>query len=156
MCGNKKGFSLIELLIVVAIILIIASVSIPNLLRSKMVANEAAVVGSLQALTTACAAYQMTYGGYPPDLQSLGPGSPPGPAAADLIDPLLASGTKSGYTFTYTAGPKDAEGNVMSYTTRADPISVGTTGQRQFFTDETGVIRVITSGPADKNSTPLN
>src|SRR5712692_8744180 len=156
MRNKQKGFSLIELLIVVAIILIIAAISIPNLLHAKMSANEASAVGSLRALTTACMAYDMPYGGYPPALSNLGPGNPATSATADLIDSVLASGSKSGYRFTYTAGAKDANGNVLSYTINADPIAVGTTGQRQVFTDETGVIRVNSGGPAGKNSSPIN
>src|SRR5712692_10117767 len=152
---KQKGFSLIELLIVVAIILIIAAISIPNLLHAKMSANEASAVGSLRALTTACMAYDMPYGGYPPALSNLGPGNPATSAAADLIDSGLASGTKSGYKFTYAAGAKDANGNVLSYTVNGDPVTVGTTGQRQFFTDQSGVIRANTGGAATVASTPI-
>src|SRR5437667_222132 len=98
---NQKGFSLIELLIVVAIILIIAAIAIPNLLRSKMAANEASAVGSLRSLNTACITYSTTYGSYPAGLSNLGPGSPATSTTADLIDSVLASGTKSGYSFAY-------------------------------------------------------
>ena len=73
MRNKQKGFSLIELLIVVAIILIIAAIAIPNLLRSKMAANEASAVGSLRTLNTACVSYSTSYGGYPDTLAKLGP-----------------------------------------------------------------------------------
>jgi len=153
---REKGFSLIELLIVVAIILIIAAIAIPNLLRSKMAANEASAVGSLRTLNTACVSYSTTYGtGYPAALANLGPGSPATAATADLIDAVLASGTKSGYTFTYTAGAA-AAGVIPTYTITADPVNRGTTGQRGFFTDQSGVIRANPTGTATVASLPIS
>ena len=84
---NQKGFSLIELLIVVAIILIIAAIAIPNLLRSRMAANEASAVGSLRTLNTAAVTYSSTYPsvGYPGTLGALAPASPATSAGADLV-----------------------------------------------------------------------
>src|SRR5262249_49650043 len=122
---KQRGFSLIELLIVVAIILIIAAIAIPNLVHSKMTANEASAVGSLRALDTAAITYSTVYGGYPHNLSDLGPGSPAVSTAADLVDSVLASGTKSGYMFSYVAGVMDANGNVLTYSIAAQPVSVG-------------------------------
>ena len=145
---KQKGFSLIELLIVVAIILIIAAIAIPNLLRSKMAANEASAVGSLRSLNTACVTYSTTYGSYPAGLSNLGPGSPATSTTADLIDSVLASGTKSGYTFTFTGGAG------TTYSITAIPVTVGTTGQRAFYTDQSGVIRANTSGASPTATDP--
>ena len=152
MRNRQKGFSLIELLIVVAIILIIAAIAIPNLLRSKMSANEASAVGSLRSINTACVSYSTTYGiGYPAALANLGPAATATAATADLIDSVLAAGTKSGYVFTYTVG---GTGNT-TYTDVADPVTRGTTGQRGFFTDQSGVIRFDATTTATVTSAPL-
>jgi type IV pilus assembly protein PilA len=151
---RDKGFSLIELLIVVAIILIIAAIAIPNLLRAKIAANQASAVGSLRTLNTACIAYSTSYGQFPSALSNLGPISSGGTASstsADLIDSVLAGGQKSGYNFTYAAGSSN-----QAYSITATPITVGTTGQNMYFTDQSGVIRVNTSGTgADASSTPI-
>src|SRR3989441_7004303 len=148
MRNRQKGFSLIELLIVVAIILIIAAIAIPNLLRSKMAANEASAVGSLRSLNTACITYSTTYGSYPTALGQLAPAATASSAAADLIDSVLASGTKSGYTFAFTAG------GGTTYSITAIPVTVGTTGQRAFFTNQSGVIRANTTGSSPTATDP--
>ena len=153
---TQKGFSLIELLIVVAIILIIAAIAIPNLLRSRMAANEASAVGSLRTINTAVVTYSTTYGiGYPAALANLGPASSATSTSADLIDSVLSAGSKSGYTFTFTAAAA-VNGSVNSYTLTAAPITRGTTGQRTFFTDQSGVIRADATGTADATSTPIS
>jgi prepilin-type N-terminal cleavage/methylation domain-containing protein len=146
---KQKGFSLIELLIVVAIILIIAAIAIPNLLRSKMAANEASAVASLRTYNTAIVSFQTTYNTDPgTDLSQLGPSTSPSSTAADLVDNLLGaagSPSKSGYSFTYAAGTP-ALGIVSTYTIIAAPLTPNVTGQRQFFTDQSGVIRQTTDG----------
>ncbi len=156
MRGKQKGFSLIELLIVVAIILIIAAIAIPNLLRSRMAANEASAVGSLRTLNTAAVTYSTTYGiGYPAALSNMGPAASATSTTADLIDSVLAGGSKSGYSFTYTAGTA-VGGIINTYTLTATPVVTGSTGQRAFFTNQSGVIRANASGAADVNSTPIS
>jgi len=154
MRNKQKGFSLIELLIVVAIILIIAAIAIPNLLRSKIAANQASAVGSLRTLNTACIAFSTSYGQFPAALTNLGPvgsGGTASSSSADLIDSVLSGGTKSGYVFTFTAGTSN-----QSYSITATPITAATTGQNMYYTDQSGVIRVDTSGTgAGVASTPI-
>jgi prepilin-type N-terminal cleavage/methylation domain-containing protein len=153
---ESKGFSLIELLIVVAIILIIAAIAIPNLLRSRIAANEASAVQSLRTLTTVNQTYNATYGrGYAPSLLALGPGAgSPSPTFADLIDANFASGTKSGYIFTY-APTAPIGGIIYNYSVTADPVTPGSTGQRYFFCDQSGVIRANPSAKASAADTPI-
>jgi type IV pilus assembly protein PilA len=138
-------------LIVVAIILIIAAIAIPNLLRSKMAANEASAVGSLRTINTSSVAFSTTYGNYPTLLTDLGPSTSPTSSAADLIDSVLSTGTKSGYTFVYAAVAP-----YQQYTLNAGPATPGVTGQRYFYTDQSGVIRADTSAAATSASTPIS
>jgi type IV pilus assembly protein PilA len=164
------GFSLIELLIVVAIILIIAAIAIPNLLHAKMAANESAAVFSLRAINTASVSYSTTYGnGYAPSLGALG-GTDGGTAtcvSAEILDSVLSNNgsgntsKKSGYIFTFTPGPANTSAatgctlpGVTSFYVTALPITVSYTGQRGFFIDQTGVIRFSTDGTAPTLSNP--
>jgi prepilin-type N-terminal cleavage/methylation domain-containing protein len=161
---RQNGFSLIELLIVVAIILVIAAIAIPNLLRSRMAANEASATESIRMINTAEAAYYTAYPsqGYSNLLTDLGGAGPCLAAtitAACVLDNAVSNATgagsgKSGYFFTYTpvAG---GGGPVSQYTILGTPVSVGSTGQRQFFSDESYVIRFSTTGPANVNSPGL-
>jgi type IV pilus assembly protein PilA len=158
---KEKGFSLLELLIVVMIVLIIAAIAIPNLLRSRMSANEASAVSSMRTIVTSEIIYSTTYAlGFSGDLPSLSDGGvptncvPPAIASASsacLIDSALAGGTKSGYLFTYVPG---GGGTHTTYTLNADPIS-STSGQRHFYTDDTHVLRVNASAVASLSDPPL-
>jgi type IV pilus assembly protein PilA len=160
---KQKGFSLIELLIVVAIILIIAAIAIPNLLRAKISANESSAVGSIRNIVTAEVSYNASYGGFAGTLASLGPASSSGCTGATgptssnacLVDFVLAGGTKSGYAFG-AKGDTDASGNVTGFTVEGYPQTYNSTGVRAFCAGEDGVLRVnksnTTSGTA--GSTP--
>ena len=156
--NKRKGFSLIELLIVVTIILIIAAIAIPSLMRNKIQANETAAVETLRTLNESVLLYSNSYGGFPHSLSDMGPasgGTAATSASADLIDSVLAKGVKSGYKFTYAAVATDSSSNVQSYSITATPVAPGSSGQRSFFTDQSGTIRSTSSGTADSSSAPL-
>ncbi len=171
---KQKGFSLIELLIVVAIILIIAAIAIPNLLRSRIAANEASATSSLRTINTAEVTFASTYNsGFSDTLNRLAAPSTAGtPAAsgltvadvtrADLLDPVLAGTqqtlttgfTKSGYIFVYSPQAV-AFGLMATYAINADPQARGSSGQRSFITNESAVIRANATGFATMTDTPI-
>lgn len=153
---KQKGFSLIELLIVVAIILIIAAIAIPNLLRSRIAANESSAVGSIRSINTAEVTYASTYpdAGFATNLGPLGPisGSTPTSSNAGLLDGVLGCAgqpcKKSGYQFSLS-------GTNTAYMVNGDPITPGQSGQRYFFSDGSGVIRFNNTGTATAANAPL-
>jgi type IV pilus assembly protein PilA len=160
---RDRGFSLIELLIVVAIIVIITAVAIPNLRTGRMQAQEAAALKALNTLTTVCTAYQTNYYSFPHALSDLGPpaSGTPSKTAADLLNTVMAPpgggpAVKDGYTFRYVAGPADDNGNIATYSITADPTSQNQTGVRRFYVDQTGTVRYTMDGsPATVLSPPL-
>ncbi len=144
---KQKGFSLIELLIVVAIILIISAIAIPSYLRSRMQANEASAVGSLRMINTAAVTYSSTYVnvGFPTNMSDMGGVNPctATSTSACILEDTLAQGTKSGYAFAWVG---DGATPSVSYTLTGTPLNVGGSGQRMFCTDQAGVIRFDPSG----------
>lgn len=151
--SQLQGFSLVELLVVVAVILIIAAIAIPNFIQSKERANESSAAESLRAINTANVIYSTTYGvGFSSNMSNLAGSGAVSQTAAQLLDPVLAGGTKNGYTYSYTPGATDPTGSITTYTVVADPISQNYTGMRHFYTDQTSVIREndsVTAGPTD-------
>jgi len=127
--GSNRGFSLVELMIVVAIIAIIAGIAIPNYANSKIAANEAAAASAVKSIVTANMMYASTVGNgaYTGALDALGATNPP------LLDPILASGHRNGYSF-------DVSGGGDTFIVTAQPISSGVTGNRSFTCDQTGVL----------------
>lgn len=158
---KQKGFTLIEMLIVVAIILVIAAIAVPTLLRSRIAANEASAVGSLRMINSAQATYASTYptSGYASSVSVLGPGSANNTSASSanavLIDFVLGCAvqpcTKSGYTFQLSA----TGGPPTYYASTALPTTPGQTGQRRFYSDATGTIRYNQTTSATSTDAPI-
>lgn len=144
---RQNGFSLIELLIVVAIILIISAIAVPTYLRSRMQANEASAVASLRLINTAAIDYAATYSqaGYPATLASLGGAAPctSTSTSACMLDDTVAQGMKAGYTFVLIT---DGNTPSVAYTVNATPAVLGKSGQRMFCSDQTALMRYEISG----------
>ena len=133
---GRRGFSLIELLIVIAIILIIITIAVPKYNRTQMYMRETAAIKAIQTIHTVQVQYQSQFGRFATSLTELGPpqSGQPGPAAADLIGNDLSGGVKQGYKFTLTAVPG-------GYQINATPETYGSSGSRSFYSDQTMVVR---------------
>jgi type IV pilus assembly protein PilA len=154
---THRGFSLIELLIVVAIILIVAAIAVPNLIRSKMTANQAAAVANLRTISTASVSYWVTYSnGYPANLGILGGSVPPATCNLSiLIDESIATAPnqKNGFQYAYTGdqgnvavSPPGCTPGFAGYLATAVPLTVGLTGDISYCANEPGIIHYDTTG----------
>ena len=150
---RERGFSLIELLIVIAIILIILAIAVPQMSKSRMHAQEMAAVATIRTLNTMEQQYYTEFGHYAISIGQLGPpsssGAQEGPDAAGLIPSNLASGSTGGYNYSVAQ-------TATGYALTAVPKTFGSTGKRTFYSDESGVIRQNWGqDPATPNSPPL-
>lgn len=148
---NRRGFSLIELLIVIAIILILITIAVPNLTRARMHASETAALAAVKTIHTAQVQYYSTYGRYAVSLTELGPpaSGTANASAADIIGSDLAGGKKQGYLFTLTGTPG-------GYIVNANPEAFGTSGSKCYYSDQTMVVRVNEGPePATATSKPM-
>jgi type IV pilus assembly protein PilA len=146
---HSRGFSLIELLIVIAIILIILTIAVPKMGVAQMNAREMAVVREVQTVNTAQVQYMSQFGKFAASMAELGPPASggPGPSAADLIPGSLASGDKDGYTFILAATPS-------GYTLNVNPKVFNSTGRRSFFSDQSMIIHQNWSAEPANASSP--
>ena len=133
---RRRGFSLIELLIVIAIILVIVTIAVPQYNKQMMSAHETAAIQAIQTIHAVETQYYSQFGRYAVSLAELGPpaSGAAGPAAADLISKDLTEGKKSGYIFTVSATP-------TGYAVSAVPESFNSSGRRTFYSDQTLVVR---------------
>jgi len=161
--ARQCGFSLVELLIVVAVILVLAAAAIPNLIKARIAANEASATATMKTINLAVGVYAATYDyGFPDHLHKLAPprrGRPTTYTAAGLLDPQLAGAAgdhifvKSGYVFTYS--PDGSFGSIGEYTLEAQPVARGSSGIRSFYTDQDFVIRANATTSATVSDNPI-
>jgi type IV pilus assembly protein PilA len=153
---TNKGFSLIELLLVVAIIVIVAAIAIPNFLRSRLRANETSAVASMRVINTAAVTYSITYPdlGFPAQLTTLGGANPCSSSStqACLIDDVLAQGSKSGYAFVWTG---DGVIPSVNFQITGTPQVIGASGQNMYCSDQTGVIHYDATGSGCTAASPV-
>jgi len=138
----KKGFTLVEIMIVVAIIALLAAIAIPSFLRARLNANESAAVSALHTISTAAQSYRSVNPTYPGALATLSNAVPP------YIDSVLGGGTKQGYSFSL-------EGYTYTFSATARPVTYGRTGIRSFYVDESGIIRYTTADAAATSASPV-
>ena len=139
---HKAGFTLVEIMIVVAIIVLLAAIAIPGILRSRLSANEAGAVASLKTISWAATTYRAQNPSYPVNLSDLAISVPA------YVDSVLGSGVKQGYQF-------NLSGSTNTFNVTAAPVTQNITGVRTFYVDAGGVIRASANGTADATSPPI-
>lgn len=139
----KRGFTLIEIMIVVALVIILSSISVVNIMRSRIVALEGVAVGNLKILSDACQMYHLNNDTFPADLASMHTSSPA------YIDGSLASGTKQRYNFIYARSSPD------SFTINANPVGSGLLRGKYFYVDESSIMRSNPDEPAGPGDPPI-
>lgn len=154
---RTQGYSLLEILMVIFIVLVLLAMSMPNLLGAQASAREASAAMAMDAIHKGQTIYLIQYGSYAPSLICLGPpkpGSLPSASAADILDPLLANGMLKGYKLRYQALDWNHDGLPDAYRVNADADT--TSGTRRFYyVDETGIIRVEVLTSASSTSKPM-
>lgn len=140
---RNRGFTLIELMIVVAIVAIIAAVAIPSLLASRIAGNEASAMSSMRTIASTQEQYRTRYGLYASGLTDL--------TNAGYVDDVLGSGVKSGYAY----GNSSSTSNT-NWSLDCQPTAPGVTGEKYFFINESGILRFSTSGPAGASDPPVD
>lgn len=143
---KNKGFSIVEILVVLAVLGIVTAIFVPRLLTSRLAANEAAALSGLKAIYSAVNMYYEDTNSYPENLADMvEPNS-----SISYIDAQLASGSKDGYGYEYSSSA------VQDFSLNANPVVPGNTGNRYFYIDETGVIRVNDEGEAGPDDEALS
>lgn len=135
----RRAFTLIEIMITIGIFIILTTIAVPNILRSRVAANEGAAIGNLKALSNACQTYHIDQGQYPDALSALSSANPA------YIDSVLGAGEKQGYQFIYESSDSD------HFTVNANSAHSGLLRGRYFYLDESGAIRSRADGPAGPN-----
>ncbi len=154
---ESQGISWLEVIVLIVVVVLVAGIVVPNLWKSKSEINEGSAMRSLRMIVTAENNYVTSYDtGFSQTLANLGPPADAQPTAslAGFLDSELVSGTKEGYTFTYTAGPADENGRIQSYAVTADPTN-SSTGAVHYFVDQTGIIRQNPQQTATDKDKPL-
>jgi len=154
---ESQGITWLEVIVLIVVVVLVAGIVVPNLWKSKSQINEGSAVRSLRMIFTAENNYSQSYDtGFSQTLATLGPPADASPTAslAGFLDSELVSGTKEGYTFTYTAGSVDASGRIQNYAVTADPTSSGT-GTAHYYMDQTGIIRQNDQQTASQKDKPL-